>query len=333
MPRHYLATGQSSCWDAGGRPIPCPGSGQDGELRPGTPWPTPRFIAQRGVVRDRLTGLDWLGDASPFEWPLTWWETLDRVATLNSGHHHGHSDWRLPNRRELSSLICYRAGNPALPPGHPFQGVQLVWYWSSTTAARNASYAWCVQLTGGRVFFEHKHRYAFAWPCRGDSEVVPETGQRGGFDRRGRPHASGSDQDGDQHHGVRWPTPRFEPSNGAVLDRLTGLLWCEHADAATGPTDWEGALSVVRGACDVGGGARRWRLPTIHELDSLVDASRHDPSLPAGHRFGRVRNTYWSSTTSTLEADWAMVLHLGRGAVGVGFKADPTFWVWPVAER
>lgn len=33
------------------------------------------------------------------------------------------SQWRLPNVRELQSLIDYGEYNPALPTGHPFTGV------------------------------------------------------------------------------------------------------------------------------------------------------------------------------------------------------------------
>ncbi len=38
----YLQTGQITCHDTAGDPVPCPGSGQDGEFRKGVPWPIPR---------------------------------------------------------------------------------------------------------------------------------------------------------------------------------------------------------------------------------------------------------------------------------------------------
>ena len=37
--RHVLHTGQTRCWDASGREIPCRGTGQDGESQRGAPWP------------------------------------------------------------------------------------------------------------------------------------------------------------------------------------------------------------------------------------------------------------------------------------------------------
>jgi hypothetical protein len=74
-----------------------------------------------------------------------------------------------------------------------------------------------------------------------------------------------------------------------------------------------------------------WRLPTITELASLLDMGRCDPALPADHPFREIGQGYWSSTTSCYDPRWAMVLHLDRGAVGVGIKRDPRYLVWPVA--
>jgi len=57
-------TGQTLCYDVKGKVIPCEGTGQDGEYRAGTAWPTPRFNDNYdGTVTDRLTGLVWVKDA------------------------------------------------------------------------------------------------------------------------------------------------------------------------------------------------------------------------------------------------------------------------------
>lgn len=316
-PGSVLATGQTTCWDELGRPIPCSQTGQDGELRPGLPWPEPRFEVSGELVRDRLTGLDWLRDANPFEWPLDWKEARQAVAALCVGDHGG---WRLPNRRELWSLVSFANSDPALQSGHPFGNVHLGWYWTSTTAARNRAYAWAVQLTGGRVFFEGKERGAFVWPCRGTSPVLAAPSD---------PAISPSRTSAE---GVpTWPRPRFRAMGEVVEDRLTGLQWARRADLTRGGVHWSAALGAVRGLNRDRPGTARWRLPTIRELESLLDAARCDPSLSDGHPFEGVGGGYWSSTTSAFEPDWAMVLHLGRGAIGVGIKRDPRYLVWPVS--
>lgn len=54
-------TGQKTCYDTSGNVIPCTGTGQDGEIQAGVPWPSPRFTDNgNGTVTDKLTGLMWL---------------------------------------------------------------------------------------------------------------------------------------------------------------------------------------------------------------------------------------------------------------------------------
>jgi len=320
-----IASGQHRCWDERGEPTSCRATGQDGDLQPGAPWPEPRFESSETTVRDRLTGLMWTADANHFEWPLTWDEANEAVADLSRIRHLGRSDWRLPNRRELWSLVSFAEANPALPSNHPFHNVFLGWYWSSTTAARNPSYAWAVQMTGGRVFFEAKERYAFTWACRGTSAIPAATGEA-----PVRPPPGHTARMDGAARPVAWPSPRFSAGNDWVFDRLTGLGWARHADLCGGAVNWADALEAIRGLNARNASDQIWRLPGITELESLLDARRCDPALPADQPFTGIGSGYWSSTTSALEHDWAMVLHLGRGAIGVGVKCDPRFLVWPV---
>jgi hypothetical protein len=260
---------------------------------------------------------------------MGWEEALEWVRALSARRHAGHDDWRLPNRRELRSLIGYQTRDPALPEGHPFENVFLGWYWTSTTASRHHAYAWYVHMEGGRMFFGRKDEDHLAWPCRGRSPLLPVTGQEGGFDARGRP-VSDAGQDGGVPTGVLWPRPRLVPRRTSVLDRLTGLEWWPCADLTGGLTSWEEALEAVDALnrrCEAGKG---WRLPTINELESLVDVRARDPALPRGHPFESPRAAYWSSTTSAYEPDWSMALYLDKGAVGVGMKKGRYFSVWPV---
>ena len=304
-------------------------------MRSGARWPEPRFRPAGGEVIDRLTGLAWATAANHADGPLFWEEALAWVAEMNQQRALGRNDWRMPTRRELRSLASFEHAVPSLPRPHPFVGVEPTWYWSATSAAVDHGYAWALELLGGRMFYLEKQRSALLWPCRGRSEVLPVTGQRGAFDHTGRAvPLCGSGQDGDGDHGIEWPNPRFRPRGGTVLDRLTELVWLRRADAAEELKSWSGALAAVCAMNQRGAAGRcDWRLPTIAELDSLVDASQCRPALQAGHPFTSVGESYWSSTTSAYETDWAMVLHLDRGAIGVGPKSSVAFSVWPVAGR
>jgi hypothetical protein len=324
-----LHTGQRSCHRADGCTIDCAGSGQDAEYRSGLAWPSPRFEARGQVVHDRLTGITWSRDANPGGFPVTWGEAFDLMVRLNRARYLGHDDWRLPNRRELRSLVCHQTRRPALPEQHPFTNVFCGWYWTSTTAEISPAHAWYVDMDGGRMFYGGKDQSFLAWPLRGASSVLPVTGQTRCHDEAGRPIAcAGSGQDAEYRSGLAWPSPRFEARGDAIFDRLSGLQWRRVADLA-GPVAWEEALAAV---AVLNRGVPRWRLPNINELESLVDCSAHGPALPAGHLFNNVRDVYWSSTTSLYEPDWAWALYLDKGAVGVGQKRQARFCVWPVGD-
>jgi hypothetical protein len=322
-----------TCYDAKGHEIPCRGTGQDGWFRMGMEWPKPRFEEREGTVLDRLTGLVWTRNTNLAEFPLSWQGSLDYVSSLNREKAFGYQDWRLPNRHELRSLISHQTRRPALPEGHPFMNVFPGWYWTSTTAAINPTYAWYIHLEGGRMFYGGKEQFFLLWPVRSEGYgVLPVTGQRECHDAKGRIiDCAGSGQDGEFRFGFAWPEPRFEVVRDVVIDRLTGLCWLREADLTGRLTTWSEALEAVEKLNRESEGAE-WRLPNINELETLVDCSTHSPALPAGHPFKEVQEAYWSSTTSMFEPDWAWALYLLKGAVGVGQKKGAHFAAWALCD-
>jgi hypothetical protein len=167
-------TGQTTCFDAAGSPIPCAGSGQDGELQAGVAWPTPRFTLNvDGTATDNLTGLVWLQDANCLGGEQ-WINAPGEVALLNSGSvtctnyvAGTFDDWRVPNIRELTSLIDYGETGPSLPTGHPFVEVQLDYYWTSSTSVSSAAYGWTIDLDSALVAAAFKGSFYNVWPVRG----------------------------------------------------------------------------------------------------------------------------------------------------------------------
>lgn len=306
---------------------------------------TQRFeLHGQDLVRDTSTGLVWSRSANPLGFPVSWADALSAVADMNRARFLDCDDWRMPNRVELRSLIDHAQRQPALPAGHPFRDVFLGWCWTSTTKAGQSAYAWNVHLEGGRMFYSRKDEFRLLWPVRGESSVLPRTGQNTCFDAAGAviPCAgagvgSGQDgtlasgQDGAQRRGTPWPEPRFEETVNGVLDRLTGLVWAQPKRLPSGLCDWAQALEFAAGW---GAGGTGWRLPEITELESLVDADRANPALPVGLPNGQgvTVEGFWSATVSGFDAAWAFVLYVQKGAVGVGFKAGKEFAVWPVRQ-
>lgn len=124
-----------------------------------------RFLDNNdGTVTDTETGLVWLKDLTKLH-VETWKEAKETCAVLGVAG----GGWRLPNIKELQSLIDFGQSNPALPVGHPFSGVQFGYYWSSSTLVNYPNYAWYVYLYGGYVSHGNKVITNYVWPVRGGS--------------------------------------------------------------------------------------------------------------------------------------------------------------------
>jgi hypothetical protein len=160
--------------------------GTDGDLEKGVAWPTPRFTDNGNrTVTDNLTKLIWMKHAN-YVGLQTWQGALNTAATMrgdlsrpmgDDGPLDGSKpgDWRLPNVRELQSLVDYGFSNPALPntlgtgkwtEGNPFQGVQSSAYWSSSTYAGSTAYAWGVYFDVGFVNGFDKSNGLYVWCVR-----------------------------------------------------------------------------------------------------------------------------------------------------------------------
>lgn len=133
-----------------------------------------------------------------------------------------------------------------------------------------------------------------------------KTGQKRCWDAEGNEISpEGSGQDGEYQAGLGVSGRRFKHNkNGTVTDNLTGLIWLKNANAF-GEVMQPQARAHVRELADGmhgltdGSKAGDWRLPNIHELQSLLSMDNSSgPALPSNHLFTNLETVnYWSSTS------------------------------------
>jgi hypothetical protein len=266
---------------------------------------------------------------------MTWNEALVFINDLNQSERYGYSDWKLPNRKELFSLMSHEAINPSLPSPHPFINIFTGYYWTSTSCARLPNEAWYIHLGGARVFKGMKHQSYMVWPVRIADNLdtrILQTGQQHCYDENGKIiGCDNTGQDGEFQSGLQGHPPRFIENADHVYDNATGLIWLKNANLNRDMLDWKSAFDFVKKMNEDGNdGFKDWRLPSIIELESLTDMGRHSPALPVDNPFIHVQDFYWSSTTSMYDPHYAWVLYAKDGAVGVGYKPLSEFYLWPV---
>lgn len=137
-------------------------------------WPVrdmARFVNNNdGTITDIRTGLVWLKNANAFG-QVSWTEALTLCNTLTNGMH-GLSDgssageWRLPNTRELLSLV---SGNdmPVFEFDYMFTDFQQDFYWTGTTYRRSTGSAWTMNFFSGVITAPSKASLRFVFPVRG----------------------------------------------------------------------------------------------------------------------------------------------------------------------
>lgn len=112
------------------------------------------------TIRDTATGLLWSKYDS--QTGLNWQEALAWVAARNAENYLGYSDWRLPNAKEMQSIVDYTrapdvTGTPAINPVFEISEIstnEYPYFWTSTTIGEGmpgSSYHSAVYLCFGRA--------------------------------------------------------------------------------------------------------------------------------------------------------------------------------------
>ncbi len=100
------------------------------------------YTVKNQMVYDQQTTLVW-EEASSVE-AMSWEGALQYCSSLGLD---GQSDWRLPNRKELETIVSYEHSNPSIDT--TFGDTLPDSYWTSTTRAGYLGQAWTVNFYAG----------------------------------------------------------------------------------------------------------------------------------------------------------------------------------------
>jgi hypothetical protein len=278
-------------------------------------------VPDEPIVEDHVTGLIWQGCRSKFrgadceiEIEEDMWQWKHRLAYCDSLVWGGYHDWRLPDRWELESLVQEAEFYPNCDQ-EAFPRCESDSLWANSKSAEETSEwgsAFVVGLYNGGIWSDGIYDGASARCVRG----VPNR----------RPQA-------------RWELDTSVPHQPLVRDHWTGLVWqgcpkglggddCEMGSLEK--TQWTGALDYCAFLSELSWGGRDdWRLPSRHELSTIVDDRFISPALDA-EAFPPLGEEYkgggtWTSTSIpdyTTEALWARSMLLFDGGFFNGGKND-----------
>ncbi|HNS45367.1 MAG TPA: DUF1566 domain-containing protein, partial [Alphaproteobacteria bacterium] len=255
-------SGQTKCYDNSGE-VTCPTEGNDfygqdaqyavlGMCIPKSY--TVSGATPEEIVTDNNTGLQWQRTLSGNTY--TWDNAVAYCEGLAYG---GHSDWRLPNYRELESIVEYGRSSPAIDTD-AFPGTFSDDFWSSSFCADNTGYAWDINFNYG-YFQGYTKISSYHVRCvrvKSQSEELTFTEEA--------------------------------VSGGVVVNEtVTGLQWAKEYASSV---NWQSALAYCENLNY--GGYIDWRLPNIDELKTLINRSRYAPASD----FPEMPSAYfWSSSS------------------------------------
>jgi hypothetical protein len=282
LPYCVVGTEQAKCYD-NNREIVGPKSGQPfyGQDAQFQRHASSYVISGDGLTAyDRNTGLTW--QRSPDtdgnkklnrQDKLTWTQAQAQPAKLNAVKFGGFDDWRLPSIKELYSLFDVRGTDPSGPSNTNTSGL------TPFIDTKFFKFAYGDTRTGERVI---DSQYASSTVYVGKSArgydklfgVNFADGRIKGYDLQ---MPGGAEKTffvqcvrGNPQYGKN---DFHDNNNGTITDRATGLMWSK-ADSGNG-TNWQDALAwVQKKNSEKYLGHDDWRMPSVKELQSIVDYTR-----------------------------------------------------------
>ena len=222
-----------------------------------------------GIIADNLTGFMWEKKSTADEGLVYTYSAA--VAYCENSTLGDYTDWRLPSRKEFSTVLNYEGYSPALDITYfpDYTSNNSVFYWTTTDNINDSNLNWVLQVSFGLFQGRNKTTKTAKVRCvRGTPEPAQTYTDNG---------------------------------NGTVTDNLTGLMWEQKTDDG-GSSDkdnkytWKDALAYCENL--MLGNQSDWRMPTPKEFERLVDLSKSSlPTIDTTYFSNTSNGLYWTGTT------------------------------------
>jgi len=227
------------------------------------------------VVTDNVTGLIWQDDTN-----VSTYETnqISAISYCEALFLNNKTDWRLPSRKELSTLLHFGKVKPTID--NTFKNVATGYaksYVSSTVNAGDVISAQAIDFNG-------------------ETTIGVSTSRQYGVDNV-RCVRGGQLTEANLTRGT----------NDIVTDNVSGLMWQDNLAAKTTNVLFEVAIESCKNL--ELGGYKDWRLPNVNEINSIMDDTKSSPAISS--IFQNSATYYWTSTSVHSNSNYAVVANFG----------------------
>jgi hypothetical protein len=192
--------------------------------------------------------------------------------------------WRLPTLVELASLVDYTIAPPGPTINAAFPGTPSDYFWTSSPYVDSAGSGWVINFSSGRTNYLAVGEKAWVRCVRVPAPQCPAT---------------------------RWEAQ----AGGLIHDAIANQTWQQTLDANS--YNWSDAKTYCAGL------GANWRLPSLTELETLIDVAKVSPAIDGTIFPGTPSAAFWTSSAYAGGANiaWAVSFYDGGDAVyGVDLK-------------